>query len=86
MTTKANDSHWPSSQLDLVLDTKLCEHEYSTEGGTWKEPSPRLSDECPDTWEEDAYYNEYQLDMFEDLWAENLKQKYGISHPMSEDE
>lgn len=47
-------------------------------------PGPILTDEEPDEY--DPYEDEFQLDLFEDMWAENLKQKYGILHPMSEDE
>jgi len=49
-------------------------------GGT----GPRLTDEyVPEDLDCDF---EEQLDLFDDIWADNLKQKYGICHPMSEDE
>lgn len=67
-------------ELDLYLGLDVPSMRITASEG----PGPILTDEEPDEY--DPYEDEFQLDLFEDMWAENLKQKYGILHPMSEDE
>lgn len=68
------------AELELTLDLDVPSMLSIQTGGT----GPRLTDEyVPEDLDCDF---EEQLDLFDDIWADNLKQKYGICHPMSEDE